>query len=185
MKIVHMVMVVAIAFLAGCQYEAPLTTEHNIPVDASLLGNWALLPDQGVTPSTHERIIALRSSETEYLFHYLVGDSGVYFRGYAIKIDDVDCLQLQVLGSEEGPVGKKDKDLFQVVSYRISDNEVELRILNADLVSKDLRETESLRSAFLQHKEDKELFINPGRFRKVIEAAPPAAGGNKTPTPAE
>ena len=42
-------------------------------------------------------------------------------------------------------------------------------MLNTDLVSDDLKTTDELREAFLKHKDDKDLFVQPGVFARVKE----------------
>jgi hypothetical protein len=127
MKSVAMFLVIAGLFLAGCKYEAPLTTEHSIPVDSSVLGLWEPIPEKGGESAEDERMMILKYSDTEYLIHYPVEENGLYFRGYAIHV----------------------------------------KMLNTELVSDELTESEALKKAFLKHKDNKHLFANPGNFRRV------------------
>ena len=151
----------------GCKYQAPLTKEHNIPIDPSVLGLWELIPGKGEKRDPHERVMVLKYSETEYLIHYPIGKDGMYFRGYPIKIGDIPCVQIQLIGTEEGNLDKNNKELFQVVSYQLSHGDLIIKTLNSNLVGDDLRDSEALKKAFLKHKNDKDLFQDPGRFRKI------------------
>ena len=112
MKSVVMLPVLAALLLVGCVYEAPLTKEHKIPVDSAVLGLWEPIPDEGEEPKQDERMMILKYSDTEYLVHYPLGKDGMYYRCYPIKIGDVSCVQLQVIGTEEGPPKTDEKDLF-------------------------------------------------------------------------
>jgi len=76
----------AVLLITGCEYESPLTKEHNIAVDSAVLGLWEAIPDKGEEPKQNERMMVLKYSGTEYLIHYPVGKDGAYFRGYPIKI---------------------------------------------------------------------------------------------------
>ena len=167
MKKFALLAVFVLLFFVGCKYEAPLTKEHSVAIDPSVLGLWELIPDQGGKQDPHERVMVLRYSGTEYLIQYPIGKNGMYFRGYPIKIDDIPCVQIQLIGTEEGSLAKDNKELFQVVSYQLSHGELIIQTLNTDLVEDDLKSSEALKKAFLKHKDDKDLFRDPGRFRKI------------------
>jgi hypothetical protein len=167
MKSVAMFLVIAGLFLAGCKYEAPLTTEHSIPVDSSVLGLWEPIPEKGGESAEDERMMILKYSDTEYLIHYPVEENGLYFRGYAIDIGGIPCVQLQVIGNEDGPLRRGEKDIFHVASYLLENGELHVKMLNTELVSDELTESEALKKAFLKHKDNKHLFANPGNFRRV------------------
>jgi hypothetical protein len=162
-----MLPVVVLLFLAGCKYEAPLTEEHSISIDQSVLGLWELVPEKGEQPDQNERMMILKYTETEYLIHYPIGKDGMYFRGYPIKVGGVPCVQIQIIGTAEGNLDKDNKELFQVVSYQLSNSELIIKTLNTNLVDDDLKDSEALKKAFLKHKDDKDLFKDPGKFRKI------------------
>lgn len=153
--------------VAGCEYESPFTTEHNIAIDSAVLGLWEeLKPDEGVEPKEDEHMMILKYSDTEYLIHYPTGKNGIYYRGYPIKIGGISCVQLQIIGTDYGPPKKDETELFHAVSYQLTDGQLEIKTLDTDLVNDDLKTTEELHKAFLKHKENKDLFKNPGVFRK-------------------
>ena len=112
-------------------------------------------------------MMILKYSDTEYMIHYPVQKDSLYFRAYPVKLGDVSCVQLQTIGTSEGPPDKEEKNLYHVASYRLENAELEIKLLNAELVDDDLKTTEALTRSFLKHKENKKLFINPGRLRKV------------------
>ena len=152
---------------AGCEYESPLTTEHNIPIDSALLGIWENVPDsEKKSESKNEHMMVLKYSETEYLIHYPTGSDGIYYRGYPIKIGNVSCVQLEVVGTEDGPLDHKEKDLFHVASYEFKQDFLEVRLLNTDVVDDELKGTDALRKTFVENIDSKELFEEPNRFRK-------------------
>jgi len=51
-----------------------------------------------------KQLLVLKFSDTEYQISNIDGDSVIYFRGYAIEIEGVLAMQLQVLGVDSGPV---------------------------------------------------------------------------------
>ena len=167
MKCKLALLTVAVLLITGCEYESPLTKKHNIAIDSAVLGLWEAIPDEGEEPKKNERMMILKYSDTEYLLHYPVGDDGLYFRSYPIKIGGVSCVQLQVIGTKAGPPEKDEKDLFHVVSHRLAGAGLEIKILNTELVEDDLKTTDALTQSFLKHEGNKKLFINPGRFRRI------------------
>ncbi|MES9902475.1 MAG: hypothetical protein ABW168_07310 [Sedimenticola sp.] len=168
MRCVTALLIITVLFLAGCTYEKPLVKEHAIPVDSSVLGLWEPQPDGGEELGTEERMIILKFSDTEYLIHYPPGGNDeTYYRGYPIKIGGIPCVQLQVIGTEDGMPKKDVKALFAVMSYELKKDILEIRTLNNDLVDDDLKTTEALVHSFLNHKDNKELFTNPVRFRQL------------------
>jgi len=167
MRSIAAILIVTVLFLTGCRYEKPLIQEHTIPIDASVLGLWKPQPERGEESGTDERMIILKFSDTEYLIHYPPGGNDeAYYRGYPIKIGDISCVQLQVIGTEDGMPKKDVKSLFDVVSYELKNGILEIKILNTDLVGDDLKTTEALVRSFLKHKDNKDLFTHPVRFRQ-------------------
>ena len=168
MKYIMMMCATAVLLLVGCEYESPLTKEHTIAVDPAVLGVWEPIQDKDDQSKQNERMVILKYSDTEYLIHYpLGGNDEAYYRGYPIKIGGISCVQLQIIGTDDGPLQKHEKNLFHVVSYRLTDGQLEIKTLNTDLVNAELKTTDSLRDAFLKHKDSKELFKDPGVFRKI------------------
>ena len=155
MKSVVVFLALTVLLRAGCEYTSPLTKEHNIAIDSDVLGLWEPIPDEGEESKQDERMVILKFSDTEYMVHYPFGEDGLYFRCYPIKIGGISCIQLQVIGSFDGP---PENVLFHVVSYQLTNDELKIRILNTHLVDDDLK-----------HKDNKELFTDPERFRKIKE----------------
>ncbi len=171
MKILAAIMVVTVLLLAGCEYEVPLTKEHVIPVESSVLGLWEYIPEEGEGPSDVERMMILEFSDTEALIHYPVDKEGIYFRAYAIKVGGVSCVQIEAIGTIEGPIPQEEKKRYAVMSYELADGILEINILNNELVDGKLKSSEALRKVFLEHQDDEDLFIDPGRFRRVEDSS--------------
>ena len=166
MKYIIIIFATVTLLLVGCEYESPLTKEHNITVDSAVLGVWEPMQVENDTAQNSERMVILKYSDTEYLIHYPPGGNDeAYYRGYPIKIGGVSCVQLQIIGTDDGPLQKDEKSLFLVASYRLIDDQLEIKLLNSDLVDDSLKTTDGLRKAFLQHKENKDLFKNPVQSR--------------------
>lgn len=166
----HFIMsVIAVALVlsfVGCQYLAPLSMEHTIAIDPSVVGLWEEVPEGDKPSDPDDRMLILKYSETEYLVHYPIRKDDGYYRVYPVKVDDISCVQIQLIGTADGDV-KKGERKYQVATYTVSGNELEIKTLNTDLVNKYLKDTASIREAFLKNKDNKDLFTNPGRFRRV------------------
>lgn len=170
MKRIPVCLIAAVLCFAGCKYEAPLIQEHSIPVDAAVLGLWQPVPDGSGSPASSENMMVLQYSETEYCIHYSAKEEPMYFRGYPIRIGDVYCVQLQLIGINNEPADRQGKDLFHVVSYELVHGELVIRTLNSDVVDDSLKDTGSLVNAFLKHKNSRNLFVDPCRFKKIKKA---------------
>ena len=154
--------------LAGCQYEAPIADNQGIPIDTAVLGLWEPQPEGDQKPDPNNRMLILKYSDTEYLIHYPMGEDSIYYRGYPIKPGGVSCVQLEVIGTWEGPPGAREKKLYQVVNYAMKDGKLEVRTLNSDLFE-DRSTTAELKQTFLDQKDNPNLFRDPGIFRKVAK----------------
>ena len=76
-------------------------------------------------------------------------------------------MQLEVTGTDEGPVSVEDTELFSVDSYAMDNGELVYRSLNTDLVTTDLADTAALQAAFAAHRDDPSLFKESGQLRKL------------------
>ena len=175
MKRVMMLVLVAL-FLVGCEYESPLTKEHSISVDSAVLGLWEFVPEKGKDSDQSQRMLILKYSDTEYLIYDFLekgGKVGMYSRGYPIKIGNVPCVQIERIGTvsldKDVPIAleKSEWPIFDVVSYALANGELTIKILNTDLVDDELKDSEALRESFLKHKGNKDLFTDPGKFRRI------------------
>ena len=50
-------MIATVLLFCGCEYEAPLTEDHPIAVDSSVLGLWEVIPDDGKENEGNERMM--------------------------------------------------------------------------------------------------------------------------------
>ena len=82
----------------SCIYKQPLVRKNALPVDPHFIGLWEEIPENEKT-SNRDRMLVLKYSDTEYLVQQ---DEELYYRGYPIKIGGLDCIQLQLIGSNKG-----------------------------------------------------------------------------------
>ena len=160
------VFILGVLLLAACEYKAPLTREHGITVDPSILGLWQIIPAENESDDTYIRIF--RFSDTEYSLQYHEHGGDFYFRAYAINIGGVSAVQLELIGTDDGPVDADEDDRYHVVSYQLENQLLKISSLNSELVDDELPDSKSLRKAFIQHKDNPGLFNDPGVFKRII-----------------
>ena len=160
MKTALLTLIISISFmLCGCEYEAPLAEEQGISIDPKVIGLW-----KGES-ELNEQMMILKYTETEYLIHYPVGAlEGSYYRGYPINVGGIPCVQLEMIGAGEGPLGQDEMGRFNVVSYRMEAGKLEIKLLNTSMVDEGLTEINTMQKAFLEHKDAEDLFHDPGVF---------------------
>ena len=54
-----------------------------------------------------------------------------------------------------------------VAQYTMVNGQLEIKTLNSELVSNSITDTETLRRVFAEHKNNPELFNDPGLFKRV------------------
>lgn len=165
MKNTILVSLLGLLLLTACEYDVPLATEHNIQIDDAVLGTWKITSIENKDDDTEIRIH--KFSNTEYAVHYLEDGGNLYFRAYAINVAGISAVQLELIGSGEEAIGSNEDDRYHVASYKIVDGLLHIGVLNSKLVDDELSDSESLRKAFVKHKDNPELFNDPGVFRKI------------------
>ena len=166
MKSWLIIIVAAMLIISGCEYQEPLAEKQNLPIDESLVGQWNALPDSNDTSPVQDRIIVLKLSGTEYLVHYYTGSGSMYFRAYPLKVGNIECLQLQLLGYQDGRLARNDAP-FQVAKYTVSGDIVEIRMMNTSVISPKLAGNDEIREAFIKNQANDKLFREPGKFRRA------------------
>ncbi|MBU2621503.1 MAG: hypothetical protein KKD92_04200 [Proteobacteria bacterium] len=175
MKLKLFFMIALFFLFAGCEYETSLTDEHKIPVDKAVLGLWEAVPEKkrvsdpkDRVSDSEERLMVLKYTDTEYIVHYPTGDEGFYFKGYPIRIGGISCVQIQLIGDSNGDIKSGDRK-YHVVSYQFVNGELEIKTMNTDLVDKNIKDRNKLKTAFLKNKNKGELFTNPVRFKRAVK----------------
>jgi len=154
-----------LALSVGCQYQVPLADKQDIPVDPSVIGLW----EEASEPSN--RMLVVKYTDTDYLIQYPTGTNGLFFRGYPIKVEGIDCVQIQFVGKADGRLKDEDRN-YHVVTYTTANGELTVRMLSTALVDKGLARTAELRAAFRKNKANKDLFLEPELFRQVSPELP-------------
>lgn len=171
----------AALLLSGCIYEAPLVAENKLPIDPAILGLWQPVPEEGKEPEKDgdnplkkilekspedSRLLILQFSAKEYM---ISESNNIHYRAYPIELGGKRCVQLQVIGTNGGPMDWKDEKprQFLVCFFEVKNGELAVHTLNEELVSGDLRTAAELQEAFLKNKDNPELFGKPTIYKMV------------------
>lgn len=151
----------SILLLNSCIFESPFEAAAKIPVDARLLGRW-----EEITEKAPNRMLVLQHSANEYLVQYPTNDDGMFFRAYPIDLDGSTFIQVQLIGSAEGPVKVADRK-YHLFKITAKDDSLEMRSINPDVLGTKTGDSAALKAAFLKHKNNPKLFDDPGVFKRM------------------
>ena len=168
MRTPTLVLVLSLVLLSGCVYRAPVTTNHKIPIDPAVLGLWQAIPEPGKDVDADETMLVLKYSDKEYVVRYPSGKDAMFFRGYPIKVGDLQCVQIQLLGEKNQPADDDDRK-YHIVAYRLAEGVLELKTLNTDLIPSRLVTGADVLKAIKANLANPDLFKDPGKFRKVVK----------------
>jgi hypothetical protein len=158
-----LLIVLACVLLAGCDYTEPLVKSPQIAIDRSALGLWQRAKDDGQT----EQLLVLPLGEREYLVSFPSGSKNAMFaRACLFRIAGRTLVQLKWLGTAAGNL-PKDNRVFQYATYSVAGDKITVRLLNSELVRKDLVFTDDLAKAIVANKNDPHLFKENMIFTKV------------------
>jgi hypothetical protein len=156
--------VIAVVCLNSCVFESPFGSEALIPVEAKLLGRWEEVAAKADAQS--ERMLVLQHSANEYVVEYPVGAEAMVFRAYAVELEGTRYIQVQLLGTAEGPAKPEDRK-YHLLKVSVDGKALEMRTLEPDVLGKDRRDSARLKAAFAAHKDDPKLFGEPVKFRRI------------------
>jgi hypothetical protein len=153
-----------IMLLASCVFESPFEADSKVPVDQRLIGRWQEVASAEKTEGN--RLLVLQHSENEYLVQYPDGDKAMYFRAFAVNLAEQNCIQIQLIGTADGPL-KPENRKYHLLKVALNRDALEIRTIKPEILGKDLRDTAALRAAFTTHKDDADLFGDPVIFRRA------------------
>lgn len=152
---------VSMFLLNSCVFDSPFESNAKIPTDANLLGRW-----DEVSEKNPNRMLVLQHSANEYMVQYPVKENGMFFRAYPVDLGGVTYVQLQLIGTAEGPVKAEDRKyhLFKVTA---KEDSMELCAINPEALGIKSGNPAALKAAFAKHKDDPGLFAKPSVFKRV------------------
>ncbi len=149
--------------LVGCVYEVPLATESQQDVDKALLGTWQTVEADGKV----RELLVLPLGAKEYLVSYpSKAPDGMFFRAFVAQAGPMPIMQFQFLGvaNGEAPDGRR---VYHFGTFRLDGPQLVLRLINPEVVSKDVTSTEALVKAMAAQRENPALFAEPVTFQRL------------------
>lgn len=160
-----MLMLVMCGILAGCDYTVPLVRESKTEIDKTLVGLWQRTNDKGQP----EHLLILPLGTREYLVSFLSGteaESSIFARACLCKVDTVNLVQIEWIGTAKGKVPDNDK-VFQYAAYSINGDSLAVRLLNPETAGRDAKTSEDLEKSILHNKDNPKLFREAMSFHKT------------------
>ena len=149
--------------VAGCDYTVPLVTTPKIEIDTSVLGLWQSTKENGQA----EQLLVLPLDKYEYLVSYPSGATNAMFaRACLCRTGDKTLVQLKWFGTAEAKL-PEDNRVFQFLSYSLNGDRITIRLLNSEVVKKNVASTEALARAIAANRDNPSLFKEGMVFTKV------------------
>ncbi|MDH3584068.1 MAG: hypothetical protein OER86_07625 [Phycisphaerae bacterium] len=163
MKRILSAVLVSIGLLVGCDFTVPLVNRPSIRVDNSVLGLWERPKRDGTT----EQLLVLAFSPNEYLVSYPAGSKQAMFaRATAARVGERTLIQLQWVGTVEGGL-PGDKRVYQYASYEVAEGTLRLRLINPDVIGRDVATTRELAENIAALADHPQFFRPAMSFSKV------------------
>ena len=155
--------IVACTVLVGCDYTVPLVKTSEIGIDSRVVGLWQRSQGDGQT----ESLLVLPLSKQDYLVSFPAGSTNAMFaRACLCRSADKTLVQLEWVGTARAKLLENNR-AFQFAEYSVAGDTITIRLLNADLVKRDVKSPAELAKAIADNKEKPDLFRNEMVFRKV------------------
>ncbi len=149
--------------LAGCDYTVPLAKKPALNIDAALVGLWQRPKDDGQS----ERLLVLPLNEREYLVSFPSDSKDAMFaKACLCRAGDLTIVQLEWFGTARGGV-PEDPRVFQFADYSVTGDALTVRMLNTEVVNKELKSSGELAGAITDNRAKAELFRDKLLFTKA------------------
>lgn len=161
----RLLLLAACAALAGCDYTVPLAKAPSMNADASLVGLWERIGENGQP----ESLLVLPLGKQEYLVNYpACAKDGMFARACLVRCAGRTLAQIEWIGSARG-TRPDDGRIYQFASFARSGDRLTVRLINADTVSRDVKTTEELAAAIEKNKDSADLYRAGMVFTKAAE----------------
>lgn len=149
--------------LAGCDYTVPLVSKPAIAIDRSTVGLWQRTAKNGQT----EHLLVVPLDEQEYLVSYPSrSEDAMFARACLARVADMTLVQLKWFATGEARLPDDDR-VYQFASYSVKGDTLTVRLLNSDIIKKDVTSTAELVKAITANKNATNLFREGMVFTKV------------------
>jgi len=148
---------------SGCDFIIPLAATPELSIDARVVGLWERIKTDGKT----ERLLVLPFNEREYILSWPANtENELLARAHLFDFSGQTLVQLQWIGTSEDTV-PDDGLIFQIASYSMRDDTMEIRLLNPVVTGKDFQTPADLAQAVETHLDDPAPFREAMIFHKV------------------
>ena len=159
------ILLMVCAIVVGCEYTVPLVKTPPMNIDPALVGLWQRTKTDGQA----ERLVVLPLGAQEYLVSFPASSKDSMFaRACLCRVADRTLVQLEWIGDSNGKQ-VEDGRAFQFATYAVKGEALTVQMLNADVVSKDIKTSQALASAITTNKETPNLFKEAAVYSKIKE----------------
>ncbi len=159
----RLMLVIACGILVGCDYTVPLVRTPEMKIDPSVLGLWERTKEDG----DKESLVVLPLGQQEYLVSFPSESIDAMFaRACLCVCAGKTLVQLEWIGSAQGsrPEGGR---AFQYAMYSIKGESIAVRMLNTEVVKKEVNSSVELAKLITDNKDAHDLFGNEMVLKKV------------------
>ena len=153
---------VALAVLPACDYTTALVMTPEIEIDSGVIGLWQSGAD------ADPRLLVLPLNPKECLVAITAEDDETMYGHVCLaRVGELTLAQLRWIGRGSGQLPKDDQAVYQYAAYTVEGNTLTFRLLNPDVVSKDVATADALREAIEAAADDPNLFREPQTLTRV------------------
>jgi len=154
-------------FLAGCDYEIPLSQTASAPADPALAGTW-------IEASTNSNPVSMeiKTEGMNYNITYTETDTeaetkphSYAFKGFEIHAAELNLIQLEWQQADAA----ESKEKYVFAKFELTPEGLSVYRLNAEVVSAKCQTSEELLADIIVHKQNSSLFNDPLKFRKSAD----------------
>ncbi|MDD4870569.1 MAG: hypothetical protein PHR77_08410 [Kiritimatiellae bacterium] len=156
-----LIAIIACGVFVGCDYTVPLVKTPEKGIDSKIVGLWQRPEENG------QSLLVLPLNKQEYMVSFPAGSKDAMFaRACLCRSGDKTLVQLEWFGTAQAKL-PDDNRVFQFAAYTVDGNTLTIRMLNPDVVKKDVKSTDELARAITDNKDKPDLFKEKMVFTKV------------------
>lgn len=149
--------------LVGCDYSVPLVKEPAVPIDRGLVGLW----ERAQENEKPDRLLVLPLGAREYLVAFpATSPDGMFARATLAPQAGLKLVQIDWVGTARGAVPETNR-VFQFATYVVTGDVLEVRMLNAEIVQRDVASAKDLARRIEEQRDNPDLFKPSMRFKSV------------------
>jgi hypothetical protein len=159
----NIMIIILCGLLAGCEYTVPVVKKPAIDIDRAIVGLWQRPAKDGKI----EHLLVVPLDKQEYLVSYPSNsDEAMFARACLGRVKDITLVQLKWFATAQAAL-PDDNKVYQFASYSVSGDKLTVRMLNSDVISKDVASTDALIKAIAANKAATNLFRESMVFTRI------------------